>query len=483
MHISIYSMDKNTLSVLMLPWLSHGHANRYLELAKRLIQERDNISIHFCSTPIILESIRDILNWPPTATSSSSLPAPQSRINLVEIHLPESAELPPHLHTTKHLPSHLITTLSRAFAQSQQSFSQILDIVRPDLLIFDIFQPWAAHLSRERNIPAVVYIGCTVAASLFSHCYFKPGKEFPFPAIRLTNDNRRQKKGPEDDQHVHSVLERVALSWQLSDFVITRSFREVESKYIDYLSTLIGKEVVPTGPLIPDINNVSTGNSQEAESVMKWLDQRKSRSVVFVSFGSEYFMPYKEMEQLAHGLELSGACFIWVARFPKINTEGTEGDSKELLHGLAERVGPERGLVITSWAPQRKILVHRNLGAFLTHCGWSSVIEGMQAGIPMIALPMEWDQPINAQLMVELGIGVEIPQHGLGNFTGQDVAASIKQILQSESGERVRQNAEDLAEVIRNRKDDEIPNLANKIVELVRNVKASVELVRSVKAS
>ncbi|KAJ4747028.1 Glycosyltransferase [Rhynchospora pubera] len=263
-------MDKKTLSVLMLPWLSHGHANRFLELAKRLIHEQDNISIYFCSTLIILESIRDIFNGFPTETNSSSLPPPQTRINLVEIRLPETAELPPHLHTTKHLPSHLIPTLT--------------------------------HLSRERNIPAVVYIGCTVAASLFCHSYFKPGKEFPFPAIRLTNDNRRQ-KGPKDEQHVQSVLERAALSWQLSDFVITRSFREVESKYINYLSTLIGKEVVPTGPLIPDISNVSAGNSQEVESVMNWLDQRKSQSVVFVSFGSEYFMAYKEMEQLAHGLD------------------------------------------------------------------------------------------------------------------------------------------------------------------------------------
>ncbi|KAJ4747030.1 Glycosyltransferase [Rhynchospora pubera] len=466
-------MDKNTLSVLMLPWLSHGHANRYLELGKRLTQERDIISIHFCSTPIILESIRDTLNRLPTATSTSSRPPPQSRINLVEIHLPESEELPPHLHTTKNLPSHLVPTLSRAFAQSQQSFSQILDTVRPDLLIFDAFQPWAANLARERNIPSVVYMGCTVAVSLYAHGYFKPGKEFPFTEIRLTNDNQRQNKGPKvDERHFRSVLERLALSWQLSGFVITRSFREVESKYVDYFSTLIGKEVVPTGPLIPDINSVSSGNSQEVESVINWLDQRKRQSIVFVSFGSEYFMTYKEMEQLAHGLELSGACFIWVARFPKINIEDNEGDLKELLHGLVERVGPDRGLVVTSWAPQRKILVHRNLGAFLTHCGWSSVIEGMQAGVPMLSLPMEWDQPMNAKLMEELGIGLEIPQHGLGNFTGEDVAASIKQILQSESGERVRKNAEDLAEIIRNRKDDDIPNLANKIVELVSNVKA-----------
>lgn len=470
--------SKKSLNVLIFPWLAHGHAHPYLELGKRLTQELDYLSIHFCSTPIILESIGDHLHRLSTVTGPSShQPPPQTRINLVEIHLPELPELPPHLHTTTHLPPHLIPTLRRAFAQSEQTFLQILETVKPDLLIFDAFQPWAARFARERNIPAVTYIGCTVATSLCAHRYFAPHKDYPFPAVSLAKDNRRQMKRPtEDEQNLRRMVESIVLSWQLSDFVIARSFREIESKYIDYLSSLIGKEVVLTGPLIPETSNISPGNSQEAEAVMHWLDQRERRSVVFVSFGSECFMPYEEMEQLAHGLELSGACFIWVARFPKIEEKGKETtamSAKALLHGLVERVGPERGLVVTSWAPQQEILVHPNLGSFLTHCGWSSVIEGIHAGIPMLALPTNWEQPLNAKLMVELGVGVEIAQHGLGNFKGEDVAVSIKQILSSESGDTVRKNAENLAEVIRNRKDDDIRILADKLVGLVSNVQAA----------
>jgi UDP-glucoronosyl and UDP-glucosyl transferase len=465
--------SKKSLNVLMLPWLAHGHAYQYLEQGKRLIQELEYLHIHFCSTPVILDSIRGDFHRLSMVTSPLSLPPPQTRITLVEIHLPERPELPPKLHSTKHLPQHLIPTLSRAFAQSEQTFSQILQTIRPDLLIFDGFQPWAAKLARKNNIPSVVFIPSTVAMSLAAHHYYAPGKEYPFPAIIITKDNQRQMKGPTEDEQNHgrNLLESIALCWQLSDFVIARSFLEIESKYIDYLSTLIGKEVVLTGPLIPDILSVSPGDNQEAEAVMHWLDRRMMRSVVFVSFGSECFMPYEEMEQLALGLELSGACFIWVARFP--NIEETKDidmcSAKTLLHGLVERVGPERGLVVSSWGPQRKILVHPNLGSFLTHCGWSSVIEGMHAGVPMLALPMNWDQPMNANLIVELGIGVEIPQCSLGNFRGEDVAASIKQILCSRSGENVWKNAENLAEVIRNRKDYDIQILSDKIVKLASN--------------
>ncbi|KAJ3705603.1 hypothetical protein LUZ61_009308 [Rhynchospora tenuis] len=455
---------QSQLSVLMLPWLAHSHANHYLELAKRLTQELSNLSVHFCSTPVILNSLRN------DAHQHYS-----TRISMVEFRLTEQIELPSHWHTAKHLPPHLLPALIRAFAESEQTLVHLLETLKPDLIIFDIFQPWAAKLARQRNIPTAVYIGCTVAVSLFTHDYFEPSKEFPFTAIKLTQENRRQSSNPaEGQQGFQHFLEQIALCWQLSDFVIARSFCEIELKYINYFSTLIGKEVFLTGPLIPDFRiSTSPVISQEADKVMHWLEQRERRSVVFVSFGSQYFMPYKEMEQLAHGLELSGTSFIWVVRFPekaKMGEEATDTDTsaRALLHGLADRVGPQKGLVVTSWAPQRQILLHGNLGCFLTHCGWSSVIEGMEAGVPMLALPMNWDQPVNAKLILELGIGIEIPQHGLGNFQGEDVAVCIKQILQSEHGEKVRRNAEDLAGVIRNRRDDDIRILANKIVGVVK---------------
>lgn len=63
---------------------------------------------------------------------------------------------------------------------------------------------------------------------------------------------------------------------------------------------------------------------------------------MFVSFGSEYFLSKEEMEEMAHGLELSKVDFIWVVRFPvgeKIKLE------EELPEGFLERVG-ERGIVV-----------------------------------------------------------------------------------------------------------------------------------------
>nr|DAD40709.1 TPA_asm: hypothetical protein HUJ06_015032 [Nelumbo nucifera] len=50
-----------------------------------------------------------------------------------------------------------------------------------------------------------------------------------------------------------------------------------------------------------------------------------------------------------------------------------------------------RGLIINRWAPQVPILNHGDVGGFLTHCGWNSVMEGIIAGVLLLTWPKEVD--------------------------------------------------------------------------------------------
>lgn len=88
------------ISVVMLPWLAYGHLSPFLEMAKKF--SRRNFYIYFCSPPVNLRFIQGKL----TEEDSHS-------IKLVELHLPSMPELPPHYHTSKDLPPHLMSTLKK----------------------------------------------------------------------------------------------------------------------------------------------------------------------------------------------------------------------------------------------------------------------------------------------------------------------------------------------------------------------------------
>ena len=125
--------------------------------------------------------------------------------------------------------------------------------------------------------------------------------------------------------------------------------------------------------------------------------------------------------------------FIWVVRFhggEKIRLD------EALPEGFQERVG-ERGMVLERGAPQAKILGHSGIGGFVSSCGWSSTLEGVMFGVPIIAMPMHLDQPLNAKLVLEIGIGMEVKREN-GRFNREEVAKVINEVVVEEKGREVR---------------------------------------------
>ncbi|KAK2992034.1 LOW QUALITY PROTEIN: hypothetical protein RJ640_014895 [Escallonia rubra] len=401
-------MDKEETSyrVLMFPWLAHGHISPFLELSKKLSEK--NFLVYFCSTPINLSSVKERITG-----KFSPL------IHLVELHLPSSPELPPHYHTTNGLPPDLMSNLVLAFETASSSLSNILETLKPSLLIYDIFQPWVPALAASRRIPAVHFLttGAT-ATSFFFRLYRNRGVSFPSPAIYLRDSEIKKMRPPVvkssavGPSHKDRIFEGLEGS---RDITLIKSCREIEGKYIDYLSSLIKKKMVPVGPLVED--DTAVDRDEHAE-IIQWLSRKEPSSSVFVSFGSEYFLSKEETEELAFGLELSKVNFIWVIRFPA----GENTEIKDAIpEGFLDRV-KERGMVVEGWAPQTKILGHPSTGGFVSHCGWSSVMESMNFGVPLVAIPMQLDQPLNARLVVEVGVAVEVIKDDNGEFKREEVA-------------------------------------------------------------
>ncbi|KAL2455704.1 Scopoletin glucosyltransferase [Forsythia ovata] len=199
---------------------------------------------------------------------------------------------------------------------------------------------------------------------------------------------------------------------------------DLERPFLKYISSEIGKTVLGVGPLLPDkywksIESSSVLRDDDSRSnkksnytedeVVQWLDSKPSKSVIYVSFGSEVGPTLEEYAELAEALGELNQPFIWVIQ-PGSGTPGPPpgffgaqpGSAKDegyYPHGLQEKVG-DRGLVIKGWAPQLLILSHPSTGGFLSHCGWNSTVEAFGLGVPILAWPIRGDQFYDAKLVV-----------------------------------------------------------------------------------
>ncbi|CAI9091294.1 OLC1v1026273C1 [Oldenlandia corymbosa var. corymbosa] len=448
--------NKKLLRVLMLPWLAHGHISPFLELAKTLTTR--NFHIYICSTPVTLASIKKKVD----KNYSGS-------IDLVDLHLPSSPELPPHFHTTNGLPPKLMPALKEAYEKSAPEFSKIVSDLRPDLVIYDYNQPWAAEIASSLNIPAVQFLTASLVFVCYAlHMVNNPGEKFPYPEIYLRDyemkkqDEAKLQLTDEDLKDRDAAIQAMFRSYKI---VLSKSFKEIEGKFIDMFSAFSNKKVVSVGPLVQDVTTTDIDNDED-EEIREWLDQKEKGSVVYASFGSEYFLTKEERHAISLGLELSNVNFIWVIRFPVGENKITIEES--LPEGFLNRVG-NRGKILQGWAPQGKILKHPSTGAFLSHCGWGSVMESMSCGVPVVALPMHIDQPLNARLLTAVGVGVEAVRDDGGNLRSEEIARVIRQVLVDENGEDVRRKAKEMSEIMEKKGDEEIDNVAEELQGLCEN--------------
>ncbi|KAF5733698.1 crocetin glucoside glucosyltransferase-like [Tripterygium wilfordii] len=435
---------QKTISVLMLPWLAHGHISPYLELAKKLTKR--NFYIYFCSTPINLNSIK------PKISQKYSL-----SIQLVELHLPSLEGLPPQYHSTKGLPPHLMTTLKKALDMSSTNFTKILEHLKPDLLIYDFLMPWAPEAAQRMNILAVNFmIVSTVAIAFVVHRVRNPSDEFPFLEIFLHDYEKllldKALEDGRDKDKAFNCLE------QSCNIVLMKTFHELEGKYLDYLSVIFKKKMVPVGPLVQDpIQEIEDGSKE----MIKWLDRKEQSSTVLVSFGSECFLTKEEREEVAYGLEISKVNFIWVIRFHEEDKTNLE---ESLPPKFIDRIG-EKGIVVEGWAPQARILRHCSIAGFVSHCGWGSVMESMKLGVPIITMPMQLDQPLNARLVEDVGVGLQVKRNKSGRFEREEIAKVIRELV-VEKNEDVKRKAKEMSEHLINKGEAEIDKVVNELVNL-----------------
>ncbi|EFJ13625.1 hypothetical protein SELMODRAFT_234701 [Selaginella moellendorffii] len=266
----------------------------------------------------------------------------------------------------------------------------------------------AAWALIDRHVPLLVdleYIpvpGCSLRGEKMIS--FIPGMD-PFPALDLPYYLQEFSKVP--------VWSLVAKSQRFNNdkWFIANTFEALEPRETQAMKQLLGEQnFLAIGPLLPlDQEGLEQVVSLEEEELgcLEWLDSRPEGSVLYISFGSLAVLTQEQFMELALGVESSGISFLWVIR-PAFLPQG-DLPTMEFFQGFRDRMVAEKRSIIVPWTPQKRVLSHASIGAFLTHCGWNSIVESVWSGVPMLGWPCHSDQNLNLRLPVESkGIGARV---------------------------------------------------------------------------
>ncbi|KAG0494576.1 hypothetical protein HPP92_005570 [Vanilla planifolia] len=359
--------------LLVFPFPAQGHLIPIVNLSENLVS-RFGFSITVVVTPKNLPLIL------PHVTCS-----PQ--IHPLVLSLPSSSVLSSEAEHVRDLP-HGVHSVALI-----RALSSLLPLVH------DLPPPPAIPFALPHNLPPYPPPSPFLLPSILSL--------FPPPSIF-----RRHVPGHSDWDFTRQSL----LANARSHAAILNTFDFLESPYLAHLraTAYASGRIWAVGPIFP-----SVASTDENEKILRWLDICPKRSVVYVCFGSQFTLEPAVTTALAAALEGSGARFLWAV--------GQGG--AYVPEGFEARVGA-RGMVWRGWAPQVAVLRHKSVGAFLTHCGWNSVLEGLTAGVVLLAWPMEADQFVNAQLLVEEA-GVAVSAWAGGSGTVPEVGELARVIAES----------------------------------------------------
>lgn len=253
-----------------------------------------------------------------------------------------------------------------------------------------------------------------------------------FPSFIRTTD-------PEDPM-IKILLSSMACHRTTPSAIIFHTFDELERETIAAMAGIL-PPIYAVGPLPLLVSQIPVGGaldtlesnlSKENHACLEWLKGKGPNSVVYVSFGSIATLNKEQLVEFAWGLANSKQEFLWVIRDDLVNNGADEPANvlpPEFLEGTKARN------YMTNWVPQDAVLQHEAIGAFLTHCGWNSMLESISAGVPMLCWPFGADQYTNSRYACsEWRVGMEISS----DAKRDEVESAIREVMEGERGKEMK---------------------------------------------
>ncbi|KAK8457517.1 hypothetical protein SEVIR_3G199166v4 [Setaria viridis] len=412
------SMAPPPCHIVAVPYPGRGHVNAMLNLC-RLLAARDGVS----ATVVVTEEWLGLLGAP------AALPELGPRVRFEAI---------PNVIPSEHgRANDMLGFLEAVYTKMAAPFERLLDrLAAPQAIVADVFVPWTVAVGARRGVPVCAM--CPLSATMFAVQYnfhrlppavaagyaspdgtdfcliedYIPGtKSIRFTDLAPTHTNAGL---------LDKVLEAY-FSVKKAQCVILTSFQELESDAIGALRRELPCPVYAAGPCIPFMA-LQEGINPDGDGYMAWLDAQPAGSVLYVSLGSFLSVSAAQFDEIAAGLAESKARFLWVLR---------DADARSRVTGAAAGIA-------VPWTDQLRVLCHPSVGGFFTHSGMNSTLEAVYAGVPMLTLPIAFDQPTNSRLVAEVwktGLGLKEMARGDGVIGREEIAAAVERLMRPDSAE------------------------------------------------
>jgi UDP:flavonoid glycosyltransferase YjiC (YdhE family) len=284
----------------------------------------------------------------------------------------------------------------------------------PDLLVIDRAVIPAMDLARQMNLPYIIqtrFLGNFVKTSskyprfgtsysihmnVWQRClnFFRPYWLLPhfLPTMSKLNQVRSQCCG-------------------------SKKLNDPFSQHLMIVGTAFGIEIPrPLPSLVQMVGPIFPKTLEPlSPSLSKWLeDDEDGTGVIYIAFGTLATIQSWQAKALVEGLTDNRFRVLW--SLPK--------SKQHILPSLPS------SFRIEHFVPQRTVLCHPVIRAFVSHCGMNSINEALYWEKPILALPFFGDQFYNAARIVDLGAALKLNKE---HFESAEVRCKMDAILSNPS--------------------------------------------------
>ncbi|KAL2230372.1 UDP-glycosyltransferase 86A1-like [Sesamum indicum] len=269
------------------------------------------------------------------------------------------------------------------------------------------------------------------------------------PGVRRSNieDFIKYDTTDEDPQVPIPVYENIMKARReirKADFILCNTVEELEPEAILGIKQSLQTYAIGPTNFFANFNKVTSVSSLQFETdCTKWLNSKPVGSVLYISFGSLAQADKQLVWEIACGLLIARVNFIWVLSLEALNSSD---ETSALPPGFMADT-EDKGLIIP-WCDQRAVLSSTAIGAFLTHCGWNSLLESIWYGVPVICYPFSTDQPFNRNMVVDdWKVGINLCEKG--PVSKERVAETINSLMNgTASGNLIKQNMKKTSKIV-----------------------------------